>query len=103
MDYIHRCLTESLTLNGIADAVGVSPTYFSAVFKQVNGVTLWEYINEKRIETAMQIFDSKSGDNVLDVALQCGFNNTAHFNKMFRKYTGRTPSEYRKHGYTALY
>lgn len=103
MDYIQLHLTEPLTLNGIADAVGVSPTYFSAVFKQVNGITLWEYISKKRIEAAMQIFDSKSGDNILDVALQCGFNNTANFNKMFRKYTGRTPSEYRKYGYTVFY
>ena len=51
----------------------------------------------------MQIFDSKSSDSILDIAFKCGFNNTANFNKMFRKYTGRTPSEYRKHGYTVLY
>lgn len=103
MDYIQSHLTEPLTLKEIADAADLSPTYFSAVFKQVNGITLWEYINKRRIELAMQIFDSKSSDSILDIAFKCGFNNTANFNKMFRKYTGRTPSEYRKHGYTVLY
>ena len=42
-------------------------------------------------------------ESMLTVAMQSGFNNTANFNKTFRRYTGRTPSEYRRHGSAILY
>lgn len=103
LDFIHRNLTERLTLADIADYAGMSPSYFSAYFCSVMGIKLWDYITENRIELAMRALESNSGDTMLDIALQSGFNNTANFNKAFRKFTGRTPSEYRAIGKAALY
>lgn len=96
-DYIDEHLCETLTLSSLADVAGVSPNYFSHVFKQLNGITLWEYITAKRIEKASRLLRSKDHSyTMLDIALQCGFNNTVNFNKAFKKQKGLTPSEFRR-------
>ena len=101
--YIREHLTEELTLEDIARAAGLSPNYFSTLFRQVNGQTLWDYVTARRIERAMRLLEMDRGQTILDIATQCGFNNTANFNKMFKKHTGRTPSEYRRKGVSVLY
>ena len=103
VDYIRGHLTEELTLEEIARAARLSPNYFSTLFRQVSGQALWDYVTARRIERAMRLLELDGGQTILDIATQCGFNNTANFNKMFKKHTGRTPSEYRKHGVSALY
>lgn len=101
-DYISEHLTEPLTLREIAAQAQMSPNYFSSVFRRVRAVPLWDYISEQRVAEAMRRIDAGT-DSMLTVALQSGFNNTAHFNKTFLRYTGRTPSEYRRHGSNILY
>lgn len=103
VDYIRVHLTEELTLEDIARAARLSPNYFSTLFRQVNGQALWDYVTARRIERAMRLLELDDGQTVLDIATQCGFNNTANFNKMFKKHTGRTPSEYRRKGVSVLY
>lgn len=95
--YIDSHISEKLTLGEISRIAGVSSTYFSALFKQISSITLWDYIFSKRIEKAIHLItESKSSDTMLEIALQCGFNNTANFNKIFRRKTGMTPTEYMK-------
>lgn len=101
-EYIAAHLTEQLTLQAIAEQAQMSPSYFSAVFRRIRAIPLWDYISEKRVEEAMRLIDN-GADSMLTVALQSGFNNTANFNKTFLRYTGRTPSEYRRHGSAILY
>lgn len=97
IEYINAHLYEDISLPGIAAAVGMSPNYFSALFRQVSDVTLWGYITDKRIGAAIQLLTNKHCNaSLLEIATRCGFNNTANFNKAFRKATGATPSEYRK-------
>lgn len=96
LKFIDAHFTEPITLEEIASVAGVTPTYFSSVFKEVCNVTLWNYITNKRIEKASRmILEEASKDTMLDIAIACGFNNTANFNKAFRKFTGMTPSNYR--------
>ena len=98
--YIDQHLSEELTLKSLANIAGLSPNYFSHIFKQLNGISLWEYINAKRIEKAIYLI--RSGEHrltVLDIAMECGFNNTVNFNKTFKKQTGVTPSELRRNPY----
>ena len=92
-----------ISLDSVSEILNISPSYFSVYFCSVMGIKLWDYITENRIELAMRALESNSGDTMLDIALQSGFNNTANFNKAFRKFTGRTPSEYRAIGKAALY
>jgi len=96
LEYIEDNIAAPLSLSAIAAAARMSPNYFSTVFKRFVGIALWDYITGKRIEMAVKLLlDEKTRHNVLDIALQCGFNSTASFNKAFRKQTGLTPSEYR--------
>lgn len=73
--------------------MALTPNCFSHHFKKINGITVCDYINAKRIEKATKIFTSGSNKlTMLEIAPTCGFNNTVHFNKMFKKYRGFTPS-----------
>lgn len=96
-DYIEDHLCENLTLADLAQVAGVSPNYFSHVFKKLNGITLWDYITAKRVEKASKLLRSKDHSlTMLEIALECGFNNTVNFNKAFKKQKGLTPSELRR-------
>ncbi len=97
--YIDNNLSEDLSLKVLSDIAGVTPNYFSALFHSVSGITLWEYINSKRIDKAIRLI-SENEKSMLEIASECGFNNTANFNKIFRKQTGMTPSKYRTYGET---
>ena len=99
MAYIDAEYCTAITLRDIAAAAGLTPNYFSALFKQLNGVSPWEYITAKRIEKAVSVItDPAFEGTMLSVACTCGFNNTANFNKAFRKHIGMTPSQYKKIG-----
>ena len=96
-DYIEANLGAELTLKKLSAVAGLSPNYFSTQFKRINGISLWDYITAKRIEKAVKRIRHSNGEyTMLEIALQCGFNNTANFNKAFKKHTGITPSQLRK-------
>ena len=99
--YIDQNLSEDLSLKVLSDIAGVTPNYFSALFHSVSGITLWEYINSKRIDKAIHLIAEKEL-SMLEIANECGFNNTANFNKIFKRHTGMTPREYRTCGETIV-
>ena len=94
MKYIDENLAEPLTLDEIAARANLNKTYFTTLFKKLNGVTPWEYLTARRIEKSYSLL-SRRDMNILEVANSCGFNNASNFNRAFRKVTGMTPSEYR--------
>ncbi len=94
MEYICSHIDEDLTLDSIAEIACMSRTYYCSVFKSLNGITPWEYVNIKRIDSARELLRD-SDKLILDIALQCGFNNSANFNRIFKKVTGLTPQHYR--------
>lgn len=97
LDYIHENYCEPLTLQTVAEQVSLSPNYFSSLFHQTTKMRFQDYVNAKRIERAIDYMtDPTQKYSVLQIALLCGFNNTANFNKAFKKLTGITPSEFRK-------
>ena len=96
MKYIDSHLAEPLTLSELSALGGMTPNYFSALFKRQSGISLWDYITSRRIEQAARLISSGENLTLLEVALSCGFNNTANFNKAFKKQTGVTPSYMRK-------
>ena len=72
----------------------MSKTYFCTIFKKLNGISPWDYITIKRVEKSVEILKT-SQDTVLEIALKCGFNNTANFNRAFKKVTGKVPGDYK--------
>ncbi len=96
LKYIEPRISSPLTLYEIASAAGLSPNYFSLLFKKACKISLWDYIVSKRVEIAQRMLTANPHMNILDIALSCGFNSTANFNKAFRRFSGITPKEYRK-------
>ncbi len=95
IQYIMTNLTSPLTLNDIARHAGLSRTYFSTIFKKMNGISVWDFITIKRIDLAIHYLTSTTKD-ITEIAGLCGFNNTTNFNYAFRKITSLSPGIYRK-------
>lgn len=94
MDYIDRHLTEPLSLEIIAKESFLSKNYYCSIFKKINGISPWEYVVSKRVELVKSKLRDYEG-SLLDLALTCGFNNTANFNHAFKKYLGVSPMKYK--------
>lgn len=93
--YIDTHFKENITLDSLAQKVAYSRCYFSSIFKKCMGMSIWDYICIKRIEEALTLIKT-TDENILDIALDCGFNNTVNFNKIFKKYTNVTPKFFRQ-------
>lgn len=92
--FIDENITSPISLDEIAQSANMSRTYFCTVFKKLNGLSPWEYIGLKRIQMAKKLLETSS-KSILEISLECGFNNISHFNRAFKGATGRKPSEYR--------
>ncbi|HUQ91601.1 MAG TPA: AraC family transcriptional regulator [Bryobacteraceae bacterium] len=95
-DYIDAHYREKIGLKRLSDRSGYAPSYLSSTFHKVTGQCVVEYITHKRMEHAKHLL-ATSGLKVVEVCLASGFNDLAHFNRMFRRIVGVTPSEFR-HG-----
>ncbi len=78
----------------IASTIGMNPDIFSRNFNQHTGQTLPDYINSLRVEEAKKLL-SETDKTVSRVAIETGFENLRTFNRVFRKFTGMSPSEFR--------
>ncbi len=87
-------LTQDLTLGRLAKLQNVSPAYLSALFKKETGHTLTEYVNLKRVELAKSLLLS-TDLQIQTIAQHCGILDIHYFSRVFKKYTQKTPKEYR--------
>ncbi len=87
-------LTMDLGLQAIADTLRVNPSYLSSSFKKETGSTLTDYVNRKRIDHALLLLNSTTMQ-VQTIAQHCGILDVNYFTKLFKKYIGITPKEYR--------
>lgn len=83
------------TVKYFADRVYLSPNYFGDLVKKVTGKTASEYIRNKLIDVAKEKI-AASDKTVSEIAWELGFQYSQHFNRIFKKKVGITPSEYRK-------
>ncbi|NQX58075.1 helix-turn-helix domain-containing protein [Paenibacillus qinlingensis] len=95
MDYIQEHLSEEIYLDILAEKLKMSSGYLSSYFKAKTGKNIVDYINETRIAKATDLL-ADSRIKIHDAAKSVGYQNITSFNRMFKKYTGVTPSEYRK-------
>jgi len=95
MNYVNEHLSEEIYLDALAEKLNLSSGYLSTYFKEKTGRNFVEYVNETRIaEAASLLVNSRS--KIQEVAEAVGYRNIASFNRMFKKYTGLRPSDYRK-------
>ncbi|NEW09460.1 response regulator [Paenibacillus sp. SYP-B3998] len=93
--YIRDNLDQAISLQQVARFVHVNPNHFSEVFKRETGCTYIEFVTQERIKRAIDILQS-SQTKVSDVARRVGYEDIKYFTQQFKKYTGRTPSEFRQ-------
>ncbi|HYE81511.1 MAG TPA: response regulator [Clostridia bacterium] len=94
MDYISLNYKESITLNEVAEHTYVSIYYLSRMFTKELGKNYVDYLNEVRIEKAKEYLRD-SCYKTYEIAELVGIKDAHYFSKLFKKYTGVTPSEYK--------
>ncbi len=95
INYINAHLGENLSLAAIAAELHISQYHFCRMFKQSTGMSPHRYLMQQRVEKAKQLLRKPEG-KVTDIAEDCGFANHSHFAKYFRRYTGVSPTQFRK-------
>ncbi|WP_341878147.1 response regulator transcription factor [Defluviitalea saccharophila] len=94
-DYIDEHFQEKITLEDMADYVGLSKYYLSYLFKKEEGTNFVSYINKKRIEKAKEYLRD-TNNTVSQIYDLVGFSDQQYFSKTFKKIVGMTVTEYRK-------
>ena len=94
MSYISDNFASNITLDDVARHVHLNPAYFSTIFKQSCGSSFKEYLNMVRIEESKRLL-ANTDYSVVDIAVATGFMDQSYFSKVFKKYTGLTPKQYR--------
>lgn len=87
-------ITSDLSLKAMADMLNVNPSYLSTLFKKETGFTLTDYVNKKRTDYAAHLLKT-TNLQIQSVSQYCGIYDVNYFTKIFKKYTGKTPKEYR--------
>lgn len=92
--YIDTHFDEQFTLQDISDAIRVSPYHLAHMFKETTGYSPMQYTVRRRLGEAQSLLITTSL-SVTEIAVSVGFGNPCHFNTMFSKYIGMSPSRYR--------
>ena len=91
-------LNPSLTINELSRKISVSPRDLSQIINESLGVNFFDFVNSYRVEEAKRYLadSSNHNKNILDILFDAGFNTKSVFNRVFKKHTGMTPSDFRK-------
>lgn len=93
-EYIYSHLKERITIDDLADELGVSASYLSRLFKKETGSSVSAYIRRQKIEMAKNLL-RYSDYSMIDIANRLSFSSQSHFIQQFREYAGMTPKKYR--------
>lgn len=94
MDYIYNHLHSKITLKELAETADLSESYLSKLFRRELGVTISQYIAQKRVEAAENLL-KYSDYSCIDISNYLCFNSESYFIQVFKSYTKMTPKEYR--------
>ena len=85
------------TVKEMANQCGLGVTYFVHHCKQLTNTTPAQYLNQLRIEAAVQMLTEEPEKKIIDIALDCGFNTSQYFATVFQKVKGCSPKDFRSH------
>ncbi len=92
--YIEEHQTEELRLGEVAKAVNTSIFYFCKMFKKVTGINFTDYVSRVRIEKSKNLLLNPNL-RISEIAFEVGFQSLTHFNRVFKKVVGHSPTDYR--------
>ena len=93
--FINQHLGEDISLGAVASAVHTSVFYFCKLFRKATGVNFTEYVSRVRTEKAKELLLNRNL-RVSEIAFEVGFQSLTHFNRVFKKIVGQSPTEYRE-------
>lgn len=94
--YIVEHHKENISLAQVAKAVNISVFYFCKLFHKVTGMTFTEFVSRTRVEKARSLLLNRNL-RIGEIAYEVGFQSLTHFNRVFRKIVGESPTRYRSH------
>lgn len=94
-EYIQKNIFKELNVDKICNDLGISRVKLYAISERTYGMGIAEYIRKIRVDSAQKML-IKTDEKISDVAEKCGFYDYNYFTKVFRKYVGLTPRDYRK-------
>lgn len=95
LGYIDGHLEQKLSLQSVSSRVGLSPNYFSSLFKKEMDISFVDYVTQKRVERAREML-MNTDLKTWEVAERTGFVSDSYFSRTFKRITGKQPSFYRK-------
>jgi len=95
ISYINKNISDGISLEKVAEQIYVSPEYLSRLFKKEIGMNFKEYIIDCKMKKAMEML-SDPQYKVYEISKHLGYKTVGFFSKVFQKYAGCTPSEYRR-------
>ncbi len=94
-NFIEENLDREISLEEVADILGLNPSYFSQYFKLKTNETFVQYRIKRRMEKAKRLLEAPH-NRIIDISHEIGYADHPHFTKTFKKFVGVSPSEYRK-------
>ena len=94
LDYIQHNFKTNIRINDLASYIGIDRSYLTNIFKHVTKMSPQEYLKRYRMEQSMNML-KETDMKICDVAEAVGYGDQLSFSKMFKKYTGISPSDYR--------
>ena len=93
--YIDENYARDISLDGVSRMVDISPYYFSKLFKQEVGENFIEYVTRTRIKNARRLLEDPRY-SIKEICVMSGYSDPNYFSRIFKKYEGMTPTEYRE-------
>jgi AraC-like DNA-binding protein len=93
--HIIRHMAEPLSTARIARALRINPDYLNRTFRKFHGMTITEYLHRRKLNDAALML-RESADSIAEIASACGYATPVHFRRMFQRFNGVTPRDYRR-------
>lgn len=94
VEFLDANYMDAYDRRALARKFGFNEDYMLQLFKKNTGMTISQYINNRRIEAAKQLIAESDG-KIIDIAYHVGFDNVTYFHRLFKNMTGQTPQEFR--------
>lgn len=95
LEYLNTHFSENITVNSVAAAFHITASHLSHLFKKQTGISLWNYVILRRLRYANALMAKDISAE--EACYAAGFYNYANFYRLYKKHTGTTPAEYKKH------